>query len=370
MADGLVNGSVSSLKEVEKSFVINDEPNQCCAKTFKLLQAMREEIDSLKEIIKIYEKERVNVTTCDRPKNSHRDANSVEVEENKDPWVEVKSQKKGHKTVLPQIAENRPIPVIINRYAMPPNKPIDSNELIQDTTTKNQNYRRPRWFIGKNKRKILVIGDSHARGSSEILQENLTPTFQVTGIVKPGARARDVTNTNVEELTNEDMVILWAGSNDISKNCGNEAIKNIASFANKYKETNIIAMEAPHRYDLPSWSCVNKEVSNFNRKLKKTMKIFSHVTVLAAELERINHTRHGLHFNYSGKRAICRKISEEIQKKLKKKQQPAIPLQDKKPCTQEEDQIDTLIPGAEKQGIRVSTRTRRAPLKLNNSDFL
>ena len=31
-------------------------------------------------------------------------------------------------------------------------------------------------------------------------------------------------------------------------------------------------MRVPHRHDLPEWSCVNSEVTAFNRKLVKLMK--------------------------------------------------------------------------------------------------
>ena len=31
-------------------------------------------------------------------------------------------------------------------------------------------------------------------------------------------------------------------------------------------------MAAPHRQDLPAWSCVNEEVKTFNRKLKEEAK--------------------------------------------------------------------------------------------------
>jgi len=35
-------------------------------------------------------------------------------------------------------------------------------------------------------------------------------------------------------------------------------------------ETNIVLINAPHRHDLISESCVNKEVEKFNRQMKKS----------------------------------------------------------------------------------------------------
>ena len=53
----------------------------------------------------------------------------------------------------------------------------------------------------------------------------------------------------------------------------------------------IIVMNAPHRYDLSATSCVNNEVLNFNRKLKKRMKIYDHVSIIDPDLTRHHFTR-------------------------------------------------------------------------------
>jgi len=44
-------------------------------------------------------------------------------------------------------------------------------------------------------------------------------------------------------------------------------------------------------------SCVNSEVTTYNRKLYKRMKMFEYVQILDSEVQREHVTRHGLHMN-------------------------------------------------------------------------
>jgi hypothetical protein len=68
----------------------------------------------------------------------------------------------------------------------------------------------------------------------------------------------------------------------------------------EYKDTNIIVMGIPHRYDVSPTSCVIFEVQKFNRKLKKLMKLHPHVTILDISLDRKYFTTHGLHMKQQG----------------------------------------------------------------------
>jgi hypothetical protein len=74
------------------------------------------------------------------------------------------------------------------------------------------------------------------------------------------------------------------------------------------KHTNIITVTPSHRYDLPNFSCVNKETQVFTRKLYKLLKDMQHVSVVDADLTRDNFTQHGLHRNSTGKELIAKTI--------------------------------------------------------------
>lgn len=157
--------------------------------------------------------------------------------------------------------------------------------------------------------------DSHARNIAKELQYNLGQQFQVIGLVKPGSRLEDITNTmksDLKELTNKDVCVIWGGSNDIAKNEINYGLRRLSDFVTKHSHTNLIAISAPHRYDLQNNSCINDEVKVFNRKLKKYSKSFNYMHVLNAENNRDHYTHHGLHLNSKGKECMASKIARKI----------------------------------------------------------
>jgi hypothetical protein len=78
----------------------------------------------------------------------------------------------------------------------------------------------------------------------------------------------------------------------------------------KYAHTNVVLLNIPYRHDLADWSCVNKEINTFNRKMLKMMKCYDHVTVLNSEQNREHFTRHGMHLNKKGNAEIAKLIIE------------------------------------------------------------
>jgi lysophospholipase L1-like esterase len=135
--------------------------------------------------------------------------------------------------------------------------------------------------------------------------------------VNPGAKTKDILGTDIDEdMSTNDIVVVCAGTNDISNNDAKEVLKNIINFVKRTRHTNIILMEAPHRHDLVDWSCVNKEIEIFNRLLAKRVKLYKQVSISRLNLGRQHFTRHGLHMNYEGKEKMCQQIAELIQQKF------------------------------------------------------
>jgi hypothetical protein len=135
---------------------------------------------------------------------------------------------------------------------------------------------------GKNQCKVILLVDSHIRGCSDKLADLLGNLYSVTGIKKPNANVKAVTesiNLKAEKLTRKDVVILCGETRDIAKNEANIGLRYISQFANTAVDTNVIVLCAPTHFNLQPSSCVNKEVASFNRKLQKSMKIYSHVQV-------------------------------------------------------------------------------------------
>jgi hypothetical protein len=168
--------------------------------------------------------------------------------------------------------------------------------------------------------KVLIIGDSHARGCAAEISDTLEETFEVLGIVCPGAGIDFIstyTMAEILQLTKQDVVIIWGGSNDVAKNEANQGIEKIMSVVESIKHTNIILLEAPCRYDLDLGSCVNKEVRKFNNSLRNLMKAYDHATVLPANSDRSTYIKHGQHMNKRGKELMARKIGEAIKLKFR-----------------------------------------------------
>lgn len=219
------------------------------------------------------------------------------------------------------------------------------------------------------KQKVVVIGDSHARDcASNIIAIRKKKDLEVCGYVNPGMCLNTIIHSGKEEIKNmtkKDVVVVWSGTNDISKNNTDEAQKILKDFVVHNKQTNIIIMSAPQRHDFSSSSCINNEVETYNRKMKKRMKVYEHVCVVDVYLKREHFTRHGLHMNYKGKEEAARTISSTIDC-INNKVSNSIPLQwyDNNGAAQEKvEQKQASGPST-----RSSTRTFKPPSHLG--DFL
>jgi hypothetical protein len=187
------------------------------------------------------------------------------------------------------------------------------------------------------KPRVLLLGDSHTRGCADLIKMRLNKEFGVSGTVKPGAKSSDILNANIDEdMTKDDIVVVCAGFNDISKNSAKEGLSNIINFVKKASHTNIIVMEALHRHDLADWSCVNKEIKLFNRLLAKRLKLNKHAEISRVNLDRQHFTKHGLYMNYKGKEITCQQIAESVQRKVGARANNAIPIEYKDVTVHEE----------------------------------
>jgi hypothetical protein len=80
---------------------------------------------------------------------------------------------------------------------------------------KNTCFPKPR------KNKISIIWDTHARGCAANLTSSLKESFEVVGSVMPGSRVEHITSLARSEISHQsrnDFVVIWGGTNDISKN--------------------------------------------------------------------------------------------------------------------------------------------------------
>lgn len=154
-------------------------------------------------------------------------------------------------------------------------------------------------------------------------------SVDVCAVVKPGAGLDAITNTavtEIKEMNMNDAVVIWGGTNDISRNNSKAGLKKLNLFAEANSNTNIVIMSVPQRYDLQESSVVKQEVLNFNRNLKKMMKRYDNVKIVDVEVGREGFTKHGLHLNGRGKEEICKKIAVTIKESIYPKSKPSIAL--------------------------------------------
>ena len=59
---------------------------------------------------------------------------------------------------------------------------------------------RTKGVPGKREQKVIIIGDSHAKGCATEIKHNLKRTFEVTGYVKPGTGLEEITNIARKEI--------------------------------------------------------------------------------------------------------------------------------------------------------------------------
>lgn len=145
--------------------------------------------------------------------------------------------------------------------------------------------------------------------------------------MKPGAKLEEIVTPPINtttKLTKKDVVVVWGGTRGIGRNEAKKALQQISNFVQNHNQTNAIVMSAPHRYDLDFDSCINKEVTVYNRKLKKHLKVFENALVVEVDPLRELYTCHGLHMNQNGKDQMAKKIALAVKSMLQKKKSDPI----------------------------------------------
>ena len=264
-----------------------------------------------------------------------------------------------------------PIPRSVNRYEVLQNlKEPKTGPRNLGTANNRKCEVRTKGVSGERKQKVIIIGDSHAKGCAAEITHNLGTTFEITGYVKPGTGLEEITNIaskEIDKLTKKDMVVVWGGANNIAKNESEKGLVHISNFVKQRKHTNIIIVGAPKRHDLSPTSCVTSEVTTYNKKLHKRMKMFEYAKVLDSEAQREHFTRHGLHMNTMGKELMAQRITDQIRKTLSVRKTPPIVLKWR------QDFTDSGQEGTEAQEkvthSRTSGRKRKQPAS-SGDDFL
>jgi hypothetical protein len=203
-------------------------------------------------------------------------------------------------------------------------KGVDTNKNIQPTSVKKG---KKKLLISKPR--IVVVGDSHARGvAGEILHQS-NRHIKPTGYVKPNTGLSELISTvkNVSsKLTRRDTLIMIGGSNDIDTNIHSQNLTSMVNLLQDTQNTNLILAEVPVRYDVGARIHINEEIESYNRKLQKVTKEFQHVSLIKVTPNREQFTKHGLHLNSKGKELFSKELLKILAVKLKNQKAAAIQL--------------------------------------------
>jgi len=126
-------------------------------------------------------------------------------------------------------------------------------------------------------------------------------------------------------------------------------------------------VSAPKRHDLSTTSCVNSDVTTYNRKLHKRMKMFEYVKILDSEVQREHFTRHGLHVNTVGKELMAQRITDHISKTLLVRKTPPIILKWRQDLM---DSGQEVTEAQEKVTYSRTSGRKRKQLATRGDDFL
>lgn len=316
--------------------------NTCCSNCVILnlkLEEISSELSSAREIIKLLQEENSstqNVTINPRVPQPDCGENYSWTEIPYTNWTTCKPSRKNSRANLSH-SLREVFPIHVNRYNAlssliePETSKFSSSHNPLTTTKKfNKNNGKKCSINRKNTRKIVIIGDSHARGCAANINHILGKTVTTTGYVSPGANLQHLmktVKTEIDNLTKKDVLVIWGGANNIAKNETNKGLIHLFKLLNLCTNTNVITVDAPIRHDLLETSRVNDEVNKFNQKLHKMMSVFSNVKVINSVSHREYYTKHGLHLNNIGKEEMASRIIEQCNDFLKPNESPPIFLQ-------------------------------------------
>jgi hypothetical protein len=187
-----------------------------------------------------------------------------------------------------------------------------SDSLHKPSFHKTSFYKNPRNSVMK-KQKVVLIGDSHIRGCSEKISNLLGDLYSVTGITKPHANLKVITspsNFQTEKYSVSDVVVICGGNMDVGSKIG---LWHLTHFVKTTNNTNIIFLDVPHHFDFDVTSCVNKEVTVFNRMLQRVIKPHQHIQTQNMSVNRTHFIRHGMHMNSLGKTWITEETAKKGQ---------------------------------------------------------
>lgn len=171
----------------------------------------------------------------------------------------------------------------------------------------------PTTISTENKRKLLILSDSHGRNLLNFTRN--FENYETQVIFKPNAAMAEIVK-DIQGLTNgygaEDFVFVMGGSND---NYAGFQIRTLKTIVEVSSRTNVILAYVPYRYDHSHLNnqifILNSKIHDFIDKHKEPTDLISILDVNRL-LHRRHFTGHGLHISNKGKKLLMGCLSGHI----------------------------------------------------------
>lgn len=209
---------------------------------------------------------------------------------------------------------------VFNTYEASPSEQESSktskeknNAKYNELPRKHKNNRESQVTTNRNMKikysKLHLFCDSQGRKLGAKLSQEFSDV-EVCSFVKPNAPIKDIVKSVDPKCYSENDYVVFAGTNDASTNQSENIISSIHENLDNLKQTNVIVIDVPHRFDLSRSSYENQKIDETNCVLFNIGKNFKNVNMISSNnLDCSNYTRHGFHLNSKGKQVLSRKIS-------------------------------------------------------------
>jgi hypothetical protein len=266
MADAVVD-DIRQSSFINKETIGNGDACCCNCELLKLkLNEVSSELNSAREIIKIPQEQESSIQrSLDKPRVPQQKP-EVRQAPTEDPYTYWTNCTPGRKFTRRNVGRPKQevFPIHVNRFNVlrTRNEPqsVDLPTTYKTKATAKINSEKSSKKCNanckkcRNKRKIIIIGDSHAKGCAANIKQSLGKTAVVTGCVSPGSKLDNITSmakNEINKLTKKDTVVIWGGANDIAKQESGKGLTHLLNFVESCKNTNVIIVDALKRHDLP-----------------------------------------------------------------------------------------------------------------------
>lgn len=183
---------------------------------------------------------------------------------------------------------------------------VNSEPMNVTSVTASNHHNKLNEFVDK----CHLIGDSHCRGLVYYLKRYIE---KVESFFKPGSGfigIRDSSTSNMNNLSQNERVIYFCGTNDIESRNWSLVFESIQHILTKHKNHQCCFILVPLRWDRPH---LNNVIHKFNKKLKALLHKHD-IPYLDPSyfLRPWHYARDGLHMNINGKRLLSIKLKNYL----------------------------------------------------------